>query len=298
MKKVYFCHTVYHLLITLCKISVEEQVEIIVFDTVSNHELIVQKIRDVFVNTTVLFAEQNTDFSILEIDRATDIYVFNDWTPIGAYLRKNKLFYHLIEDGYNYHEYNVYANALTMKRRLLNFVLRREEPSGFSRYVRSIEVNRVKYLPNDCRKSKWVEKPRSALFENLVPEHKQKIITIFGLENYQDSLRGVLVLTQPLVQDYWDRDITTEEEQLEFYRQIVESYGEGEQVFFKIHPRDKVDYSSLTNVIFLKKNVPMEVYELIADCHFTKGITHSSTALDFLSCVDKKITLKQMKANS
>ncbi|HEO7347808.1 TPA: capsular biosynthesis protein, partial [Streptococcus agalactiae] len=53
-------------------------------------------------------------------------------------------------------------------------------------------------------------------------------------------------------------------------------------------------YSKLP-VELLPSNVPMEIIELMLTGRFECGITHSSTALDFLTCVDKKITLVDLK---
>ncbi|MGR1332735.1 glycosyltransferase family 52, partial [Streptococcus agalactiae] len=89
--------------------------------------------------------------------------------------------------------------------------------------------------------------------------------------------------------------IETSEEQFNFYKSIVDEYiNKGYNVYLKVHPRDVVDYSKLP-VELLPSNVPMEIIELMLTGRFECGITHSSTALDFLTCVDKKITLVDLK---
>ncbi|MCD0055661.1 capsular biosynthesis protein, partial [Streptococcus agalactiae] len=85
------------------------------------------------------------------------------------------------------------------------------------------------------------------------------------------------------------------QEQYDYFDDIVQEYRTlGYNVYLKVHHRDVVDYSKLP-VELLPSNVPMEIIEWMSTGRIECGITHSSTALDSLTCVDKKITLVDLK---
>lgn len=294
MKTLYICHTVYHLFVTLSKVSSTENDTVMVFETISNREKLLENLKKSTFNTAFLLLEKTSSFDVFHFDNYHEIFIFNDYTTIGQYFRDNKISYHLIEDGYNYYQYKMNFKFLIKLRFLLKF-MSLEKPLGFSKCVQTIEVNSLKNLPKDSRRRKWREVPRKKLWQNLPEERKIEIAKIFDFKDFNQNYNGILVLTQPLFQDKWDINITTEEAQLNYYKHIIQQYADDSKIYMKVHPRDTTDYSSLENVTFLDKHIPMEIYEMMCHCHFSKGITHSSTVLDFLSCVEDKIILSPMK---
>lgn len=101
-------------------------------------------------------------------------------------------------------------------------------------------------------------------------------------------------MTQPLYQDHFDWEcIQSEKDQIDFYANIVEEYRQDYDIYFKIHPRDTAEYPFLKEVIVLDKKIPMEVYFLLYPLHFDIGITHSSSALQFLDQVKEKRIIKK-----
>ncbi|MGR1361111.1 glycosyltransferase family 52, partial [Streptococcus agalactiae] len=154
-------------------------------------------------------------------------------------------------------------------------------------------------LPHDIRSKKYKELPRKKLFDSLNKEQKSLIFKIFKTKPLTITPKSVLLLTQPLAQDKWYKTPTERfqsiQEQYDYFDDIVQEYRTlGYNVYLKVHPRDVVDYSKLP-VELLPSNVPMEIIELMSTGRFECGITHSSTALDSLTCVDKKITLVDLK---
>lgn len=292
MKKLYLCHTIYHLLITLIRADASEELDICLFDTIQNREEIMANITKSKFNISVFLLEASDDCRSISMGNYHEIVIFNDATLIGKYLRKNNIPYKLMEDGLNYYQYKKKYALLFNFLALFNIY----RPSlGFSKCAKTIEVNSLEGIPQDIRRFKWREVSRKKIWEQLTAEQKLEIASIFGFRDFSQKYHGVLILTQPLYQDKWDSTISTEEEQFNFYKKIVVETENKHQVFLKVHPRDTVDYSALENVSYLEKNIPMEIYELVTDCHFTRAITHSSTVIDFLSCVDEKIILKNFK---
>lgn len=297
MKKIYICHTVYHLLITMCHVDWCEESQLLLFDSIRDRELLVERLRSLnYTGTIFLEDETCTNYEQYDLKADSDIYLFNDWTHIGQYLRSHKIPHYLLEDGYNYYAYHSYPDEFSRLRQIYYFIFRNHLPFGYSKYAKQIELNSIDVLKEtDKRRKKCKEVPRVELFSNLSDPQKERLLALFAVEpievGTQDSL---LVLTQPLYQDGLP-GFETAEQQLAFYQEIVDSYKDNRTIYVKVHPRDQVDYSALKGVIFLKQNVPMELYEFVGKYYFDTGITHSSTALEYLSCVGEKIVLWDMR---
>lgn len=293
MSNLYCCYTNYHLLITLLKAKNNDK--LLLFDKITD----VEKKLQIF-NKYNLFSKiyiKNQEDISFEFVKKQYIYIYNDFTKLGEYLRKNKISYNLLEDGYNCFSINllkIYYNPLKI---FLKFLLCKNNMAfGYSEYAKSIEVNNKYVIIKDCRYKKITELPRKNLFKNLSEERKNIIFEIFDFNMIDfGNKKSVLILTQPIYQDGIDKKIKTEKEQFNFYNDIVKKYRDNYVVYFKIHPRDSVDYSYLNDITFLNKDTPIELYEFIEGCKFDIGITHSSTALDYLSCVGKKIFLGNIK---
>lgn len=310
-KNIYICYTKYQLLITLLKLDINLKNDLcLLFDLNRFQE---RKIK-LSMNVNHIMYVGDYTFSIFNIKKIiknykiissyTDIFIFLDHRIIGHFLNKFKFHYYLIEDGYNFYslEYKktiIYNNPI--KKFLYNLFMNPPKRPGDSNYVLSIEVNDKSILSNkDRRYDKMVEVPRKELFNNIDETRKKVILDVFDVKpmKYIKDKQSLLILTQPLYQDKFDQDIiNTEDDQLKFYSDIVSKYKKDYEIYIKVHPRDKVDYHSLNaDVVFLDKDVPMELYEFVGDYEFDIGVTHSSTALDYLSCVKEKIFLKDLKA--
>ena len=310
MNTTYICATNYHILITLLKIDFKSKVNLFLpnsseFDVITTNlkkEKIFNRIvrLDFFIynskNRNTIRKE--TDRLLLELNDVENIYIYNDHIPISWILHKKKIPYHVIEDGYNFfsYEYKDFRDDIFSKRVKLSdyknlikhmFILRRTKGPGFSKYCQSIEVNDMSVVPKDERYHKFKEVPRKELFENISEERKQLILRVFGVEELSGVTdKSVLILTQPLSIDGL---MNSDEKQYGVYKRICDKYlSEGYEVYLKPHPRDTITYEEMNGVNLIAQTVPMELIEMVSDVKFERIITHSSTAINFLTCGEEK----------
>ena len=304
MKNVYICHTNYHLLLSLIKLNIEDTNDIVVFDDIINADRIIENIKEYFPQTQV-YLRKNTTYSkfkkvsfktkkvrkwlfeeIEYFKNFNTIYVFNDFTRVGVFLHQYKIVYNLIEDGYNYFSF-VKKEKVNIKI-LLNYILKDIPlPRGNSKYCQSIEVNDISLVPKDERYYKFKEVPRKDLFNNISEERKQLILRVFDVEELSKVKdKSVLILTQPLSIDGL---LNSDDKQYGFYKKICDRYlSEGYEVYLKPHPRDSITYRNINGIKLIAQTVPMELIEMVSNVKFKKLITHSSTAVNFLTCGKEK----------
>ena len=225
------------------------------------------------------------------------VNIFIDHFTIGAYLDKYKIPYNTIEDGYNFfmYEYRDFRGKLFTKEATIqdykefikHILFCKKNKPGFGKYCQSIEVNDISVVPKDERYHKFKEVPRKELFENITEERKQLILRVFDVEELSEVKdNSVLILTQPLsIDGLMDSD----DKQYGFYKRICDKYlSEGYEVYLKPHPRDGVAYENINGVKLIVQSVPMELIEVVSDVKFERIITHSSTAINFLTCGKEK----------
>lgn len=310
MKKIYICMTAYHLLITLTKLDNNNRNELLLLEGALSEEIIDLFVKEnIFEKITVLnmymfdelkkyMGNRREVFEIIELLKDGHIYIYNDHIPIGWILDKNKIKYNLIEDGYNFFSYKYidFRNRVFTKKATIRdykdllkylFFLRRTKGPGFSKYCQSIEVNDISVVPKDERYHKFKEVPRKDLFNNISEERKQLILRVFDVEELSEvAEKSVLILTQPLsIDGLMNRD----NKQYGFYEKICDKYlSEGYEVYLKPHPRDTITYEKINGVNLIAQSVPMELIEMVSDVKFERIITHSSTAINFLTCGKEK----------
>ena len=222
-----------------------------------------------------------------------NIYVFCDSDPIGYYLSYKKIYYHALEDGldcikaYDTARYDN-RGCFPLKAFLssLNLIFIQ---NGYGKYCIDMEVNSIRGLPYPCKK--YIEKPREELVRGIREEDKKIILDIFldntrellgRIESGDKSGEKVLLLSEPLC------DLSTREK---IFRDIINEYAPGAQVFIKPHPRDILDYGKLfPEHIVLEGKFPMEVMNYIPGIRWTKVIS-VFTMLDAISNADEFIFL-------
>lgn len=314
IKKLYICGTEYQLLLTLLKTYQDSRIQIMVTFSMAKDRLL--KLEEYGYSIDCVdsydfginwrrgqfnFLKDNMTHYFLGVE---EVYIYMDHAVIGDYLRRKGISYHLIEDGLNYYQYyHEPSRGRVYNSKIMKFIYRLTcQPSigyGFSELCKSIEVNSLEGLPSDTRKEKFFEIPREEMFQNISPELKAALIDIYALEKLEIDDNSVLILTQPLAHDKRYRTATekfqTDEEQIVFYKDLVQRYQtQGYKVYLKIHPRDKVNYDSF-QFEKLPSNIPMELLDMMSDRRFKVGLTHSSSAIEALSCVEDKIILNDWK---
>ena len=233
----------------------------------------------------------------IRLENFDKVNIFIDHFTIGAYLDKYKIPYNTIEDGYNFfmYEYRDFRDKLFTKEAIVqdykefikHILFCKKNKPGFGKYCQSIEVNDISVVPKDERYNKFKEVPRKELFENISEERKQLILRVFDVEELSEvAEKSVLILTQPLsIDSLMDSD----DKQYGFYKRICDKYlSEGYEVYLKPHPRDTVTYENINGVKLIAQTVPMELIEMVSDVKFERIITHSSTAINFLTCGKEK----------
>ena len=310
MARMYICMTPYQLLLTILKIE-DDKSELVLLEGTTDKEIISNLSREkIFKKIDTLnmyifdeikrYITNKREIArfITRFKEADDIYTYNDHIPIGWVLDKHKIRYNLIEDGYNFfsYKYTDFRNRVFTKKATIRdykdllkhlFFLRRTKGLGFSKYCQSIEVNDISVVPKDERYHKFKEVPRKDLFNNISEERKQLILRVFDVEELSEvAEKSVLILTQPLSIDGL---MNSDDKQYGFYKKICDKYlSEGYEVYLKPHPRDTITYEKINEVNLIAQSVPMELIEMVSDVKFERIITHSSTAINFLTCGKEK----------
>ena len=233
----------------------------------------------------------------MRLENFNEVNIFIDHFTIGAYLDKYKIPYNTIEDGYNFfmYEYRDFREKLFTKEATVqdykefikHILFCKKNKPGFGKYCQSIEVNDISVVPKDERYHKFKEVPRKELFNNISEERKQLILRVFDVEELSEvAEKSVLILTQPLSLDGL---LNSDDKQYGFYKKICDKYlSEGYEVYLKPHPRDSVSYERINGAKLIAQSVPMELIEIVSDVKFERIITHSSTAINFLTCGKEK----------
>lgn len=299
----YVVITYYQLLIVLLKTDNSCAKSTVVLDNGISEEIMRKLIREnIFEEVEKVNIYDIKDSKRFVVDKtmgsSINVYFFSDFLTVGWLFNKYKINYNVIEDGYNYFSYkheNFMDRVFTRKAKILDykelfkhiFILRRTKGPGFSKYCQSIEVNDISVVPKDERYHKFKEVPRKDLFNNISEERKQLILRVFDVEELSEvAEKSVLILTQPLSIDGL---MNSDDKQYGFYKKICDKYlSEGYEVYLKPHPRDTITYEKINGVNLIAQSVPMELIEMVSDVKFERIITHSSTAINFLTCGKEK----------
>ena len=205
-----------------------------------------------------------------------DVYVFCDSDPIGYYLSYKKIYYHALEDGLDcikHYDTARYDNRghfeLKAKLASWNWIFIQ---NGYGKYCLDMEVNNIACLQYSCKK--YIEKSREELVSGIREEDKHLLVEMF-MENVDTLMeqiaRGdkskekVLLLSEPLC------DLETRER---LFKDIIEEYAFGAEVFIKPHPRDLLDYrNKFKEQIVIEGKFPMEIMNFIPGIRWNKVIT-------------------------
>ncbi|MCR4648815.1 MAG: glycosyltransferase family 52 protein [Lachnospiraceae bacterium] len=243
---------------------------------------------------TSKFAKLQEKYVPVDFKNYEEIYVFCDNDPIGIYLNKKRIHYHAVEDGLNYLASFVNAHAdnkghfgikkfMSMK---LNLIFMQD---GYSKYCLDMEVNDLSLIRDDF--CKYKEVPRAGLEAAVTEEQKEVLVRVFvkkiddlnkSIANTKNSGKNILILTEPLC---------TLDVRERIFRDLYDRFSPEGTVFFKIHPRDELDYDTLFPDVFkFDKKVPMEILNFFPSLHFDK-IVSVFTQLGSIKFADEKVYL-------
>lgn len=311
----FFCHTPYHVLITLSKAMLsEKQIAIMLYSKMPN----VQEVYDHLKKSDIFSKVYLSDFKDdemeqkyykyaqkkyfvrwkrkqeiierehnLEIIKQYYVQMYNDFCLLGYYLNVIRQPYDVLEDGLNVYEKDGFIDRRCLKtyKDIAYNYIRRTVIMGYagSAMARRLEVNdkSIIYMPYSVQ---ILEQPRKELIQRLSEENKKSILEIFGLNTVVEQLQECkgkknLILTQPLVEDYV---VDSAEQQIWLYKEIIKNL-EG-NVFIKLHPRDKVDYSKIVNEhchLFVRSDFPIEIINFTT-IEFEECVTLCSSSVSGL----------------
>ena len=305
-KAVYVCHTVYHVYISALKaLEMNAAPAIVLVDTIPSVDDLAERLRaeglfsdvsvvrkgELFVDAhsyhvnrlyaTLMRASLKRKLPYL-FEGGAEIYLFNDYTEIGALLNLAGKRYHLIEDGCdcykNWDQSKPFGKAKAVKEALWR-LFKIPPGLGHGPNVIDLEVNDAEGLKSSFG---WpvVEVPRRALMTGLSKGDVDKLMRAFDAQCLRDVKPGsVLVLTGPL----WELGVvSSQRENAELFMRMAACYP-GRDVYVKPHPRDTWDYSSLfPEGRVLKSSVPIELLNCLGEGVFDVAATWCSTAANSL----------------
>lgn len=320
MSNAFICHTLYHVYISLLKqFDSDADSDIILVDTIPDvwhladslrneslyKSVIVVSKRDMFLNTrsyhlnhvyTVLRKRKLCrDFSYLL--RYDNLFIFNDYTELGAYLNLSGIPYHLIEDGCDCYK-KIDQHKPSGRARLVKQALWRifKIPSGLGEgsNILDVEVNDAQELRTrfDC---KVLEVPRKGLMGSRSQNQIEMLFRIFNAGSlFQIEKGSTIILTEPL----WEKGITKHgTDTVTFYKSVAESVTGG-ACYIKPHPRDDSDYrSAFASSMIVDRNMPIELLNYLGKDRFSAAITYSSTSVRLLEACSTRWVLDPASAS-
>lgn len=236
-----------------------------------------------------IFKRKVKSFLQVDLEDYDEIYVYYDSEWFPRYLKDQRMYYNIAEDGMNFSKKERHDSEESIwsmrKWRFchLRRILRIGQVKSYkyyteSKYVKTIEVNDKEGIVFEDKK-KIVEKPQKLLMENISGTLKSRIVDIYmDSQEFLHSNNIAIVLTEPL---FVDHDVNSENEQLSIYKQLVEMFSEY-QIIMKPHPRDTLDYNAIENVIIISRDFPCELLSWIDQGRIQKYITIGSTAIEGL----------------
>lgn len=216
------------------------------------------------------------------LSKSVKVFLYLDVFPSGAFLLRNNDDNILVYEGLA--TYKNSNNSIKCNVRRFFF---KPRSWGHSSKIKKIMVPHPEFLPKKLQK-----KSEKINFDSLDFNSKdiywlKKIFNVAFSDKAET--KKILILTQP----FYVEKMLSRENQLTLYTDIINKYQLlGYFVYFKSHPRDKIDYSfgMVEGCEFLESSFPVELL-LLLNCRFDKIISISSSANDNLKKLGEVIGL-------
>jgi len=235
------------------------------------------------------YLEKNTD--ILKYDKFlqdADINLFHHKGLSSGYfiLKYPENFIRMLEDGSR----NYFPEITPLKQFRRKYLLNTFVGDGLDDCVREIHVQHPERLPRRTR-HKGIKLELKKMQQSLTRDENQRILNIF-MNNQDVDLRGdkkLLLITQTLSEDRY----TTEEYKIDLYKRIIREHGAGYKLYIKPHPRETTNYREKLDCDFteIPRSFPMEMFDLMKNITFDRGITISCNPIFNIDCVRDKVML-------
>ncbi|NFM45933.1 exopolysaccharide biosynthesis protein [Clostridium botulinum] len=299
----YVCATPYHLFITLCDIANSNIKSYIYLSTHDDNifksflkykkKLIALKnIEKVWVRKRSniherLFIESIKDkleYKGLKKEIINSNVIIFPWNPYSLFSPSEYIFKYakkvkLIEEGANLYIMKKPSKAFMLVKR---YIYRRNLNFYKDEKITEVMVQFPEKYPKHL-KDKLAYLDLNGMVTKIDAISKNNIVNIFldKLNRYDFKNKSLLILSQPLSEDGY----ITEEKKIKLYKDIINEYGQGYNIVFKKHPREKTIYN-FPNVLELDGNFPSELFKLL-DIKFEKAIGVCTGSVKF---VDAKET--------
>lgn len=246
--------------------------------------------RTLFRNRAMVGAvEQHSDVlkgkSFIESSEINSFYL---WGYPTAYFVKRfpDNYLRIIEDGARNYIIRI-SNAKLLKRK---YLLRTYIGDGFDKNVKEINLQFPEQLDERLR-HKGTRLELRQMQDNLSARDNQRILNVFmnGETVQLNDQKKILIITQPLSED----NFVTEQYKVSLYDKMIEEHAHNHEVYIKPHPRELTNYQEKLHRPFIEipRNFPLEMFDLMENIRFDKGITIFSSGIGNLRCVAQKIHL-------
>lgn len=308
MSSIFICHTAYHVYISCIKamLSNESSIDILLLDSIPEVDAIGERVRnsDIFNDVRVVhhnellpkfskksfhetiilmpFFMKKVDLQLKYILKYDDIYIYTDYSNIGAYLMWKKRKYHLLEDACNTFRRNVheYQGSCILLKKILYYFFRIPHAMGMCSLCMDVEVNDANIVKT-MFKCPVYELNKEILTSKLDKEQINKLLDIFFISiKKSNGRKRLLLLTDPLRES---KEYSSDDDIRTHYKRILEPYTHQYEIFIKPHPRDEVDYSTMfcKKISIIDRTVPAEIFTYIEACSFDMILVNSGSTVYF-----------------
>ncbi len=226
---------------------------------------------------------QYTDFI-----QESELNFFYLWGYPSAYfvIRYRDNFARIIEDGTR----NYLLKTSKFKFLKRKYILNTYIGDGFDNAIKEVEVQYPDRLDLRIRhKGTLLELKK--MQNNLSAEDNVRILNVFMKDQAIDftKQKKLLIITQPLSED----GFITEHYKVSLYARMIDEYAAGHEVYVKPHPRELTNYKQLLDRDFIEipRAFPLEMFDLMKNINFDKGVTLFSSSISNLNCITHKIEL-------
>ena len=306
----FVCHTVYHVYVSLM-MQLTQPVPhcgIMLTDNIPNVDVLVQRLKRENIFDEVICFHHKDAFPaftkrsfhltyacgllfmhrvhkklsfLLKEDR---IYLYTDYSNIGAYLMQNKKRYHLLEDGCDTFTHDVHHVSGRQKKikQWLHKYLDIPYSIGMSACCIDITVNDKSRVKTPFS-FPVLEMNKAELVSRLRTEDVERILRCFDINLSMGKGKNLLLITQPMTEMYLCK---TNEEAVRFFEEKLEQFKDEYQIYIKPHPRDEADYTNMFggDVTVIDRTVPIEILNFKKDVLFDLGVFYTSTSVNSLIC--------------
>lgn len=210
-----------------------------------------------------------------------NIYISNDWSPLGRYLQDCREKYILCED--------TIGGTLDPDQHLLDE--QRAKPAGMYQYwgdskwcaaVESENAAKCVIFPQE----KLLTFSKRQLLDSLTAQEKAIIRHVFITQPLPEAAENAcLLLPRSFVLD----GLMEQETQDKMFLAVAEKYCSA-PLFIKTHPRDETDYTKLfPEAVILDRTMPSEVLNFCLPFRFAKAVTVQSWVLRGFTAADENV---------